>query len=76
VIWLRVGTVEDSCEHGTEPSGSITFWEVIEWAYNWRPLEKGVSSGRLFNNRVCKDEEVHDFWSSVKSKAKCLASRI
>jgi hypothetical protein len=22
-IWLRTGTVEGSCEHGNEPSGSI-----------------------------------------------------
>jgi hypothetical protein len=23
LIWLRIGTVEVSCEHGNEPSGSI-----------------------------------------------------
>jgi hypothetical protein len=29
-IWLRIGTVEGSCEHGNEPSGSIKRWEVLE----------------------------------------------
>jgi hypothetical protein len=24
------GPVEGSCEHGSEPSGSIKFWEVLE----------------------------------------------
>jgi hypothetical protein len=31
--WLGSGQgpVEGSCEHGNEPSGSIKFWEVLEW---------------------------------------------
>jgi hypothetical protein len=29
-IWLRIGTMEGSCEHGNEPSGSIKWWEVLE----------------------------------------------
>jgi hypothetical protein len=33
--------VEGSCEHGTEPSGSIKCWEVLEWLHNWRILKKG-----------------------------------
>jgi hypothetical protein len=33
--------VEDSCEHGNEPSGSIKWWEVLEWLHNWRLLKKG-----------------------------------
>jgi hypothetical protein len=33
--------VEDSCEHGNEPSGSIKCWEVVEWLHNWRILKKG-----------------------------------
>jgi hypothetical protein len=24
------GLVEGSCEHGSEPSGSIKYWEVLE----------------------------------------------
>jgi hypothetical protein len=24
------GPVEDSCEHGNEPPGSIKFWEILE----------------------------------------------
>jgi hypothetical protein len=35
------GPVEGSCEHGTEPSGSIKCWEVIEWLHNWRLLKMG-----------------------------------
>jgi hypothetical protein len=23
--------VEGPCEHGNEPSGSIKFWEILEW---------------------------------------------
>jgi hypothetical protein len=40
-IWLRIGTVEESFEHGNEPSGSIKFWEVLEYLHNWRLLKKG-----------------------------------
>jgi hypothetical protein len=29
-IWLRIETVEGSCERGSEPSGSIKRWEVLE----------------------------------------------
>jgi hypothetical protein len=25
------GTVDGSCEHGSEPSGSIKCWEILEW---------------------------------------------
>jgi hypothetical protein len=25
--------VECSCEYGKEPSGSINFWEVLEWLH-------------------------------------------
>jgi hypothetical protein len=35
--------VEGSCEHGIEPSGSITFWEVLEWLHNWQLHKKGSS---------------------------------
>jgi hypothetical protein len=30
LIWLRIGTVECSCEHGIEPLRSIKCWEVTE----------------------------------------------
>jgi hypothetical protein len=32
--WINLGSewgpVEGSCDHGTEPSGSINWWEVLE----------------------------------------------
>jgi hypothetical protein len=28
------GAVESSCEHGIEPSGSMKYWEVLEWLHN------------------------------------------
>jgi hypothetical protein len=40
-IWLMIGPVECSCEHGIEPSGSIKFWEVFEGLHNWWLLKKG-----------------------------------
>jgi hypothetical protein len=40
-IWLRIGPVKGSCEHGNEPSGSIIRWEVLEWLHNWRLFKKG-----------------------------------
>jgi hypothetical protein len=30
LIWLRIGPVKGSCEHGNEPTGSIKCWEVLE----------------------------------------------
>jgi hypothetical protein len=41
LIWLRMGPVEGSCEHGIEPSGSIKCWEVLEGLHTWRLLKKG-----------------------------------
>jgi hypothetical protein len=35
------GPVEGSCEHGNETSGSIKYWEVLEWLHNWQLLKKG-----------------------------------
>jgi hypothetical protein len=40
-IWLRIGIVEGSCEHGIEPSGSIKCWEIVDWLHNWRLLKMG-----------------------------------
>jgi hypothetical protein len=33
--------VEGSYELGNEPSGSIKFWEILEWLSDWRLLKKG-----------------------------------
>jgi hypothetical protein len=33
-------TMEGSCEHGDEPSGSIKCWELLEWLRNWQLLKK------------------------------------
>jgi hypothetical protein len=33
--------VEGFCEHGNEPSGSIKYWEFLEWLHNWQLLMKG-----------------------------------
>jgi hypothetical protein len=33
--------VEGSCEHGNETSGSIKYWEVLDWLRNWQLLKKG-----------------------------------
>jgi hypothetical protein len=41
LIWLRRGTVEASCEHCNKLSGSIKFWEILEWMSDWRLLKKG-----------------------------------
>jgi hypothetical protein len=35
--------VVGSCEHGSEPTGSIKCWEVLEWLHNWQLLKKGSS---------------------------------
>jgi hypothetical protein len=32
--------VEGSCEYGNEPSGSITFWEILEKLSDWRLLKE------------------------------------
>jgi hypothetical protein len=29
-IWLRIGTVEGTCEHGNEPWRSIKCWDILE----------------------------------------------
>jgi hypothetical protein len=41
LIWLRIGNMEGSCEHSSEPSDSIKCREVLEWLHNWRLLKKG-----------------------------------
>jgi hypothetical protein len=33
--------VEGSCEQGSEPSGSLKCWEVLELLHNWQLLKKG-----------------------------------
>jgi hypothetical protein len=37
----ELGSVEGSCEHGNEPTGSIKCWDVLEWLHNWQLLKKG-----------------------------------
>jgi hypothetical protein len=32
--------VEGSCEYGNELSGSIKFWEILEWLGDWPLLKK------------------------------------
>jgi hypothetical protein len=32
--------VEGSCEHGNEASGSIKYFEVLEWLHNWQLLKR------------------------------------
>jgi hypothetical protein len=39
LFWLRIGTVESSCEFGIEPSGSIKCWKTIECPNYWGFLE-------------------------------------
>jgi hypothetical protein len=36
--------MEDSREHGNEPSGSIKYWEILEQLSDWRLLKKGSVS--------------------------------
>jgi hypothetical protein len=33
--------VKGCCERDNEPSGSIQYWEVLEWLHNWQLLKKG-----------------------------------
>jgi hypothetical protein len=40
LVWLRIGTVEGSCQHRNEPSGSIKCWEFLEQLHIWRLLKK------------------------------------
>jgi hypothetical protein len=39
------GPVASSCEHGNELSGSIEFWEVLEWLRDCRFLKKELAPG-------------------------------
>jgi hypothetical protein len=39
--------VEDSCEHGNEPSGSIICWEFLEELHNLAASQEGLSSTKL-----------------------------
>jgi hypothetical protein len=41
LIWLRIGPVEGSCEHGNEPSGSVKFSEIVECLSDWQLLKMG-----------------------------------
>jgi hypothetical protein len=43
VDWIDMPQDRDQWkgEDGNEPSGSITYWEVLEWLLNWQLLKKG-----------------------------------
>jgi hypothetical protein len=44
----RQGSVEDSCEHGIELSGSTKkCWEILQWLSDWRLLKMGSDTGSL-----------------------------
>jgi hypothetical protein len=34
VDWMDVAQDKDQCDHGIEPSGSIKYWEDLEWLHN------------------------------------------
>jgi hypothetical protein len=35
------GPMVGSCEHGNKLSGSIKFWEILEYLSDWRLLKEG-----------------------------------
>jgi hypothetical protein len=37
LLWFRIAT--SSCGQGSESSGSVKCWEVLEQLHNWRPFE-------------------------------------
>jgi hypothetical protein len=53
LIWLRYRPVDNSCEHGDEPSGSIKYWVILEYLSDWRLLKKG-SAARSWLVVECK----------------------
>jgi hypothetical protein len=57
----RYGSVEGSCEHCNEPSGSIKFWEILEWLCNWRLLKKGSAAW----SPLCLTSTFGNTWSRV-----------
>jgi hypothetical protein len=36
--------MEGFFEHDNEPSGSIKYWEVLEYMYKWQPLKMDSAS--------------------------------
>jgi hypothetical protein len=34
------GSLEGSCEHGNEPSGSLKWWGILQYQRNWWFLKK------------------------------------
>jgi hypothetical protein len=56
--------VGGSCGHCNEPSGSIKYWEFLEWLHNWQQDETG---GACSTNRE-EEECVHDFDGKVRRK--------
>jgi hypothetical protein len=43
--------VEDSLEHGIEPSGSIECWDVLECLHNWLLL-KNISAPKVNKYKI------------------------
>jgi hypothetical protein len=55
--WIDLAQDRDqwrgSCEHGNEPSGSIKFWEILEWLRNWRLLKKASAPWSWLVSLIC-----------------------
>jgi hypothetical protein len=49
LIWLKIGLVEGSCEHGEETSGSIKCWEMHEYLSTWQLLKDSAPWSWLVN---------------------------
>jgi hypothetical protein len=39
LVWLRIGSLEGSCEHSTGLSGSIKCWDVTEYLQNCSSIQ-------------------------------------
>jgi hypothetical protein len=57
-------SVEDSCEHGNEHSGSIKCWEFLEWLHNWWLLKKG-SALRVSEATQCRYRLILRFCNEI-----------
>jgi hypothetical protein len=57
--------VEDSCEHGNEPSGCTEFWEILEWLSDWWLLKKGSAPWSELVYCMCSGfAAITDDWSN------------
>jgi hypothetical protein len=39
IVLVQEIPVEEACEQGNGPSGSIRCWELLQYLHNWRPLD-------------------------------------